>query len=567
MSAIEFLVEWAVRSAVLILAGALILWALRVKAASIRLAAWTAMLAGSLAIPALIVTLPKMSVAVVRVAAPVVVDEGGPAPPIPVEEHPVSKRFDWARALLIVYALVAGGLLVRLGTGLLMSLRLRRASRATGQVTEGIEIRESDSLGSPVTFGIVWPVILLPIDWRQWDGEKLEAVLTHERSHIKRCDPAVQLLSALHRAMLWFSPLSWFLHQRLVRVAEEASDDAAVESTGDRAMYAKVLLEFMQRGVRSANWLGVPMARYGRPDERIHRILDGKTLSRRLTRWSVGAILGLGLPLAYLVAAVGPTAVQGSPKTSTGPVTPVNDAVAASLEPGQGYLIGLGTVTPYTVTIKSRVDGQLMSVSFKEGDLVQAGQILATIDSRPYQLQLTQAEGQLAREQARLGDFKDIYRPVPKPQEESMVSEIEGSIKAARAKLDEAKLQLGYTQIASPITGVAGLRLVDPGNIVHAADSTGIVIINQLRPIAVLFSIAEDRLPRVLANMREGASLATEAWSRDLKVKYATGRLTAVDNQIDTATGTVKLKAVFDNKDVALFPNQFVNVRLQLSTK
>jgi len=562
MSAIEFLAEWAVRSAVLILGGALILWALRVKAAAIRLAAWTAMLAGSLAIPALIAALPKMPVAAVRVAAPVAVDEGGLVPAMPVEEPPVSKRFDWVRAALIGYALVGGGMLVRLGTGLLMSFQLRRSSLATGKATEGIEIRESDSLGSPVTLGIVRPVILLPVDWRQWDGGKLEAVLTHERSHIWRYDPGVQLLSALHRAVLWFSPMSWFLHQRLVRVAEEASDDAAVGSTGDRAMYAKVLLEFMQRG---ANGAGVPMARYGSPDQRIHRILDGKAMSRRLTRWSVAAILGLGLPLAYLAAAAGPKAVQGSPQASTSPVTPVNDTAAASLESGQGYLVGLGTVTPYTVTIKPRVDGQLMSVGFKEGDLVRAGQILAAIDARPYQLQLTQAEGQLAREQARLGDFRDIYKPVPKPQEESMASEIEGSIKAARAKVDEAKLQLGYTQIASPITGVAGLRLIDPGNIVHASDSAGIVVINQLQPIAVLFAISEDRLPQVLSRMRDGDSLAAEAWSRDIKVKYATGHLTAVDNQIDTASGTVKLKAVFDNKDGALYPNQFVNVRLILN--
>jgi multidrug efflux system membrane fusion protein len=367
----------------------------------------------------------------------------------------------------------------------------------------------------------------------------------------------------LHRAVLWVSPTSWFLHQRLVRVAEEASDDAAVESTGDRAMYAKVLLEFMQRGVRGANWLGVPMARYGSADQRIHRILDGKAMSRRLTRWSVAGILGLGLPLAFLVAAAGPKAVQGSPQPSTGPATPVNEAV--NLELGQGYLAGLGTVTPYTVIIKPRVDGQLMSVSFKEGDLVQTGQILATIDSRPYQLQLTQAEGQLAREQARLGDFKDIYKPVPKPQEESMAREIEGSIKAARAKLDEAKLQLRYTQIASPITGVAGLRLIDPGNIVHASDSTGIVVINQLQPIAVLFAVSEDRLPEVLGRLKDGTGLPVEARSRDFKIKYATGRLTAVDNQIDTETGTVKLKAVFDNKDGALYPNQFVNVRLILN--
>ena len=149
-------------------------------------------------------------------------------------------------------------------------------------------------------------MILLPADWRQWSAAKLDAVLAHEASHIRRFDPAVQLLSAIHRALLWFSPLSWFLHSRIVRVAEEASDDAAIAVTHDRVSYAEVLLDFMQRGVRTANWLGVPMARYGRPDDRIHRILDGTILSRGVTRWSVAAILAIGSPLAYVVAAAHP---------------------------------------------------------------------------------------------------------------------------------------------------------------------------------------------------------------------------------------------------------------------
>jgi hypothetical protein len=189
-----------------------------------------------------------------------------------------------------------------------MSLRLRCSSRATGHATEGIEIRESDYTASPVALGVVRPVIMLPGDWREWPAAKLNAVLAHERSHIRRRDPAVQLLSAIHRALLWHSPLSWFLHRRIVRVAEEASDDAAVAVTGDRASYAEVLLDFMQRGVRDAEWQGVAMARYGRPEERIHRILDGTALSGGVTRWTVAAILAVGSPLAYLAAAAQTTA-------------------------------------------------------------------------------------------------------------------------------------------------------------------------------------------------------------------------------------------------------------------
>jgi biopolymer transport protein ExbD len=202
-----------------------------------------------------------------------------------------------------IYILVAGALLLRLCAGLAMSQRLLRHSRATGRRTEGIEIRESDAVAAPVALGIAHSVIVLPRDWREWEPAKLEAVVAHERSHIRRGDPVVQLLSAIHRALLWHSPLSWFLHRQVVRVAEEASDDAAVSAMRDRASYAEVLLEFMQRGVRGANWQGVAMARYSRPEERIHRILEGTALSRGVTRWSLAAILVLGLPLVYITAA------------------------------------------------------------------------------------------------------------------------------------------------------------------------------------------------------------------------------------------------------------------------
>ncbi len=580
MTTLQMLMEWALRSGVLILGGALLLWGLRVKSASIRLAAWTAMLCGSLAIPALNVALPRMPFQVMRAADPIaaqtVVHEAAPANSDggPVQAGPVSRPFDWARAALIVYLLAVGALLARLGIGLVLSIRLRRASGATGRATQGIEIRESELLDTPVALGILRPAILLPADWRQWDDGKLNAVLAHERSHIRRYDPAVQLLSAIHRALLWFSPLSWFLHQRLVRVAEEASDDAAVESTCDRALYANVLLEFMRRGVRSANWLGVPMARHGRPDQRIHRILDGTTLSRGVTRWSMAAILALGMPLVYLAAVARPIAAQQESHIELTPAPAPQETVAlaqraAEPQRPQAYLRGLGAVVAYTVTVKARVDGELTSVGFKDGETVQAGQTLATIDPRPYQLQLAKAEGQLARDEVQLAEVMIALKATPKEQriaEYGSVAQLDNSVKADRVNLDSAKLELSYTQILSPITGVAGLRLVDPGNMVHASDPTGIVIINQIRPIAVLFSIPEDKLPQVLARM-SGAGLPAEAWSRDSKVKLATGRLKAVDNQIDTETGTVKLKAEFDNKDGALFPNQFVNVRVPLSGK
>jgi uncharacterized protein (TIGR03435 family) len=322
LTTLLFLAEWALRSSILILGGALLLRALRVKDPSIRLAAWTAMLCVSLAIPAITAALPKMPLAVMRSSArpvevPVVVYEATPALETAASRQAArvtgaSKPFDWARAAVVIYILIAGTLLVRLCVGLAMSRRLLRNSRATGQATEGIEIRESHHVASPVAVGIARPAILLPSDWRQWDSAKLDAVLAHERSHIHRRDPAVQLLSAIHRALLWHSPLSWFLHRCIVRVAEEVSDDAAVLAIRDRASYAEVLLDFMQRAVPKASCQGVPMARYGAPAERIHRILDGTVLSCGVTRWSIVAILALGAPLAYLVAAAQPATPQQS---------------------------------------------------------------------------------------------------------------------------------------------------------------------------------------------------------------------------------------------------------------
>jgi hypothetical protein len=270
-----------------------------------------------------------------------------------VESHAagISKHFDWALAAVMVYVLVALVLLLRLGFGLAMSLRLLRRSRVTGQATEGIQIRESDRVTAPVALGIVRPAIVLPGDWRQWDTAKMKAVLAHERSHIRRHDPAVQLLSAIHRVLLWPTPLSWFLHRQIVRVAEEVCDDAAVAVTQDRALYAEVILEFIQRGVLGASWQGVPMAHYGRPDKRIHRILDGTALSRGVTRWGLAAILILGLPLAYLAATAGP---------QTPPPALTTARVAAVESAGTPSAFGPPPVTPGVAGRQGKIMGVVM---------------------------------------------------------------------------------------------------------------------------------------------------------------------------------------------------------------
>lgn len=243
------------------------------------------------------------------------------------------------------------------------------------------------------------------------------------------------------------------------------------------------------------------------------------------------------------------------------------------------YLTGLGNVTAFnTVTVHTRVDGQIMQVLFREGQFVRQGDVLVEIDSRPYQVALEQAEGQLAKDLAQQNDAKvDLARyqqlwqsgVIARQQldsQQATVGQFDGAIKSDQAAIDNEKLQLAYCRIASPIDGRVGLRLVDPGNIVHAADANGMIVITQVQPISVIFTLPEDSLPQVASQMRINA-LTVEAYGRDNDAKLADGRLLTVDNQIDPTTGTIKLKAQFDNRDLSLWPNQFVNARLLISTR
>lgn len=297
------------------------------------------------------------------------------------------------------------------------------------------------------------------------------------------------------------------------------------------------------------------------------------------SRWWVWALLVVAVIAGAIVyrqrqAATG-ARVKAAPPVFGVPVQ-TTKAIKGSI--GE-YVAALGTVTPvYTVTVTSRVLGAIENVYYKEGQMVHKGDPLLDIDPRPYQAAVTQAEGQLAHDQALLSEARidfDRYKAAlarnaiahqQVDDQEQVVQQYEGTVKNDQGSLDNAKVNLAYTHITSPIDGRVGLRLVDPGNIVQANSTTGLVVITQLQPITLVFSVGEDYLSQIEPQIRTGARMQVDAFDRQQQAKLASGYLLTLDNQIDTTTGTVKLKAQFDNRDSALFPNEFVNARLLLRT-
>jgi multidrug efflux system membrane fusion protein len=301
-------------------------------------------------------------------------------------------------------------------------------------------------------------------------------------------------------------------------------------------------------------------------------------------KWWVYLILlvvaiGFGLFVWHELVTVKAAAADANRKRKAVHDLPVVSATVYRGDLNQ-YLIGLGTVTPLsTVTVKSRVDGEIKEIHFQEGDMVKQGDFLIQIDPRPYDAALKQAQGQLVKDKALLDSAEWTVNADTEAIKTHGITEQQlhidtatrdqdkGAIEVDNANIETAQLNLTYAHITSPITGKIGLRLVDLGNIVHATDTTGLVVITQLQPITVIFNLPEDDLQQIQQEQLEtGQPLAVDAYDRDLTKKLATGKLLAIDNEIDPTTGTVRIKAIFDNKDNALFPDQFVNARLLVGT-
>jgi len=294
--------------------------------------------------------------------------------------------------------------------------------------------------------------------------------------------------------------------------------------------------------------------------------------------WGMAALLAgvsfFGIRLVFAQAPRGRGAAPGAAARAV----PVIGAAARSVD-FPVYLSGLGSVIPLkTVTIRSRVDGQIVNVAFREGQSVREGDLLVEIDPRPFEVLLHQAEGQMAKDQAGLANAKvDLKRYEALIKDDSIarqqldtqavvVTQYEADIKSDQAQVDSAKLSLTYSRITAPIPGIVGLRLVDLGNIVHASDATGLLIITQQQPITAVFTVVASSLSKILPPLRAGTKLAVEAWDTDLTHKLADGSVLALDNQIDPGTFTIRIKALFPNTDFALFANQPISAKLLVDT-
>jgi len=310
----------------------------------------------------------------------------------------------------------------------------------------------------------------------------------------------------------------------------------------------------------------------------------------KVTPWLIGIVLALGAAGAWWYlqhrgqavqdnASQASNASQGKNAPRFGGANKVQP-VSVALVKRQDIRVTVSAIgaiaAANTAVVKAKIDGELKAIYFQEGQVVKAGALLAEIDPRPFQIALAQAQGQLARDQAQLQNakldaerFRDLLSKdgIAKQQvdtQDALVRQLQGTVQSDQAQVDSAKLQLSYTRITAPISGRLGLKQADLGNVLHASDANGLISIAQTQPVNVVFAVPDTQLPQITSQLKAGQALPVEAWDRDQKVKLADGKVASIDNAIDAATGTIKLKALFPNLDGGLFPNQSVNVRLQL---
>ncbi len=481
------------------------------------------------------------------------------------ERRPQPGPLDWAPlALFGVWACgFAAIALVRLRAW----RRVRAVVRASApmDLAAGMAVRSAAGLLEPGVVGLIRPILLLPADiMERLSPSQLQAVLAHELCHVRRRDNLTAAIHMLVEAVFWFHPLIWWIGARLVEERERACDEEVLRLGNASQEYAEAILRvcksYLEAPLQCVTGVTGSDLR-----KRIIAILSGcvameLSVAKKIALASA-AIVVLATPV--LIGTMGRAFSAPLPKKPSGGAAQAAQR-ATPTQPQPAYISALGSVVAESVAVRPRIAGQLLGVNFKEGDRVRAGQLLATIDGRRFQIELEHAEAQLSQDQAMLAEA--VRESGAAPNRQDRIDELEAAVKRDQINTQEAGLQMSYTQVLAPMAGVAGLRSVAPGNMVDPG--TTLLSINQLQPISVLFSVYEDQLARVLLVWQTyGYNLPVEAWNRDLTKRLATGRLAAVDNQANQAEGSVKLKAVFDNKDGALFPNQFVNVRLFLSPR
>jgi len=464
--------------------------------------------------------------------------------------------------------------------------RIRAALRSSTpiDIPAAVEVRSEPGLLEPGVVGIFRPTLLLPEGIvENLTPPQLEAVLAHELAHIRRRDNLTAALHMLVEAIFWFHPIVWWIGARLIAERERACDEAVISLGNQPRDYAEAILQVCKLYVESplACISGVTGSMINaRVRAILARHLGGDVGIRKKLLLASACFVALLTPIMIGMMIVRPSHAQSETsgvaashsaasaniKARTG--SPVATARSSSSTTStQDYVQALGTVTAISVVVRPRMDGQLTSVNFKEGSLVKQGQVLASLDAPSYNRQLQAAQAELAEDQAQL-DAAAVGNKGPTPQHEAAIEQVQqlrATVKADQDKIQFITRAISNSQIVAPITGIAGFLQVDEGNVVHPGQA--LVVINQLQPIAAIFSIDQSYIPKVLALQRNGASPAVELLDRDNGSRIAVGHLTAVDNEIDATTDTVKLKAEFDNKNGALFPNELVNARMDLKPR